>query len=65
MEAGTIDGCSVYDLFWRIVLPSLKPIIASLFILDLIWIWNDFPLPMLVLQRKAHHTISLLQYAFY
>lgn len=65
MEAGTIDGCSVYDLFWRIVLPSLKPIMASLFILDLIWIWNDFLLPMLVLQSKANHTISLSQYAFY
>ncbi|WP_274652084.1 carbohydrate ABC transporter permease [Paenibacillus humicola] len=65
MEAGTIDGCSVYDLFWKIVLPSLKPIMASLFILDLIWIWNDFLLPVLVLQNSEHFTITLSQYAFY
>lgn len=65
MEAGTIDGCSVYQLFWRIVMPMLQPVIVTLFILDVIWIWNDFLLPMLLLQSRSNFTITLSQYALY
>lgn len=65
MEAGTIDGCNIYQLFGRIVLPMLQPVIVTLFILDIIWIWNDFLLPMLMLQSKSNFTITLSQYALY
>jgi raffinose/stachyose/melibiose transport system permease protein len=43
----------------------LQSVIITLFILDLIWIWNDFLLPLLVLQNKANFTITLSQYAMH
>ncbi|NHN34111.1 carbohydrate ABC transporter permease [Paenibacillus agricola] len=65
MEAGTIDGCNVYQLYWRILLPMLQSVIITLFILDLIWIWNDFLLPLLVLQKKTDFTLTLSQYSMH
>ena len=48
-EAAMIDGCSKAGTFFRIVFPILKPITVTVIILNGIWIWNDFLLPMLVL----------------
>lgn len=48
-EAALIDGCSPEGVFFRIVLPLLKPIQMTVFILNGIWIWNDFLLPSLML----------------
>ncbi len=48
-EAATIDGCSRPQIFFQIVLPILKPIFVTVVILNGIWIWNDYLLPLLVL----------------
>jgi raffinose/stachyose/melibiose transport system permease protein len=48
-EAATIDGCSRSATFFRIVLPILKPVFVTVLILNGIWIWNDYLLPLLVL----------------
>ena len=48
-EAATIDGCSKPGIFFRIVFPILTPIIVTVMILNGIWIWNDYLLPLLVL----------------
>ncbi len=48
-EAATIDGCAKYQIFFRIVMPILKPIFVTVIILNTIWIWNDFLLPSLIL----------------
>lgn len=48
-EAATIDGCSRPRLFFKIILPILKPIFVTVIILNVIWIWNDFLLPSLIL----------------
>jgi len=48
-EAAEIDGCSKPQIFFKVVLPILKPIIVTVVILNAIWIWNDFLLPSLVL----------------
>jgi raffinose/stachyose/melibiose transport system permease protein len=48
-EAAEIDGCSKPQIFFRVVLPILKPIVVTVVILNAIWIWNDFLLPSLVL----------------
>ena len=48
-EAAKIDGCSRPATFFRIVFPILKPITVTVIILNSIWIWNDFLLPLLVL----------------
>lgn len=48
-EAATIDGCSRPQIFFRIIMPILKPIFVTVIILNAIWIWNDFLLPALIL----------------
>lgn len=64
-EAAIMDGCSDIKLFWKIVLPLLKPMVATAIILNSLWIWNDFLLPLLVLQNKELHTIPLAVYSFF
>lgn len=48
-ESATIDGCSPARTFFSIVFPLLQPIIVTVLILNGIWIWNDYLLPLLVL----------------
>ncbi len=59
-EAARIDGCNQYQIFLRIILPILKPITITLLILNGIWIWNDFLLPLVLLgQGNAIQTLPL------
>lgn len=48
-EAATIDGCSKPQIFFRIIMPILKPIFVTVILLNAIWIWNDYLLPALIL----------------
>lgn len=64
-EAATIDGCSKLGVFWKIVFPMLKPTTMTVIILDVIWIWNDYLLPSLVLSSKANRTIPLSTFSFF
>ncbi|MFD2044213.1 carbohydrate ABC transporter permease [Ornithinibacillus salinisoli] len=64
-EAATIDGCTKFGLFWRIVFPMLKPITVTVIILNVIQIWNDFLLPSLTLTDKALRTIPLSTFYFF
>lgn len=64
-EAATLDGCSRGGVFWRIVFPMLKPTTVTVIILDIIWIWNDYLLPSLVLNNKALRTIPLSTSSFF
>jgi len=50
-EAAIIDGCSMPEVFYRIISPLLAPIHATVIILNGIWIWNDFLLPLLLLGK--------------
>jgi raffinose/stachyose/melibiose transport system permease protein len=50
-EAATIDGCSKFRIFYTIISPILKPIHATVLVLNGIWIWNDYLLPLLVLGK--------------
>jgi len=64
-EAATIDGCSQQSIFFKIVFPLLKPIIVTVLILNGIWIWNDYLLPLLVLgSNGAVQTIPIAVTAF-
>lgn len=63
--AAHIDGASTNGLFWRIIYPLLTPITATVMIKNGLWIWNDFMLPLLMLNKSSEsHTITLFQYAF-
>jgi len=50
-EAATIDGCRKHQVFYKIISPLLKPIYATVLILNGIWIWNDYLLPLLILGK--------------
>ena len=64
-EAATIDGCSHQRIFFQIVFPLLKPIIVTVLILNGIWIWNDYLLPLLVLgSNGAVQTIPIAVTSF-
>ena len=64
-EAATIDGCTKFGVFWKIVFPMLKPTTVTVMILDVIWIWNDYLLPSLVVSSKALRTIPLSTASFF
>lgn len=62
-EAATIDGCGPLQTFFGVVLPIMKPTYISVGILELMWIWNDFLLPYLVLDQNKYKTIPIhIQY---
>ncbi|WP_214626713.1 carbohydrate ABC transporter permease [Paenibacillus agaridevorans] len=63
-EAAVVDGCSPYGVFWRIVFPLLKPITVTVMILNVLWIWNDYLLPVLVI-NDAMTTIPLAVQKFF
>lgn len=64
-EAATIDGCNKFGVFWKIVFPMLKPTTVTVMILDVIWIWNDYLLPSLVLSSEKRRTIPLSTASFF
>ena len=59
-EAAMIDGCNPFQTFFTIVLPILKPTLISVGILETMWVWNDYLLPYLVLDRKQYSTVPIL-----
>ena len=63
-EAAAMDGASDMTIFWKIVFPMLRPITATVAIINALWIWNDFLLPRLVLTRETQ-TLPLSTYLFY
>lgn len=58
-EAASIDGCNPFQMFFRIILPICKPIYISVGVLETMWIWNDFLLPYLTLDRTKFSTIPI------
>ena len=52
-EAAFIDGASVLRTFFVIIYPMMKPIISAVLIMDALWIWNDFQLPLITLNRTS------------
>ena len=62
-ESAMIDGASVPRIFFQVVVPIMKPSIVSVAILEAMWVWNDYLLPYLVLDRTKYMTIPIhIQY---
>ena len=62
-EAAAIDGCSPLRTYFSVVLPMMKPTMISVAILEIMWVWNDYLLPYLVLDRTKYMTIPIhIQY---
>jgi multiple sugar transport system permease protein len=58
-EAARIDGCSEWAIFWRIILPLSKPVLAVVALFTFLGGWNDFMGPLLYLTRKHTFTLAL------
>ncbi len=64
-EASAIDGCNRIQTIWKIAFPIMKPMLATLLIKDTLWIWNDFMMPLLILNvSDKYWTLPLFQYNF-
>ncbi len=62
-EAAAIDGCSPMRTFFSVVLPMMKPTLVSVTILEMMWVWNDYLLPYLVLDITEYRTLPIhIQY---
>ena len=62
-EAAAIDGCGPLRTFFFVVVPMLKPTMISVGILEIMWVWNDYLLPYLVLDKNEYRTIPIhIQY---
>lgn len=58
-EAARIDGCPEWMIFWRVMLPLVTPGLATVGIFQFVSIWNDFVLPLIVLQSPGKNVIAL------
>lgn len=64
-EAASIDGCTTFGAYWKVVLPLIKPMVATIFVMNALWVWNDFQMPLLILnQQPDMWTLPLFQYNF-
>ena len=62
-EAATMDGCGPVRTFFQVILPMLSPTLISVGILEIMWVWNDYLLPYLVLDINEFRTIPIhIQY---
>lgn len=64
-EAAVIDGCGPIRLFVNIILPLLKPVISTLFVLNFMAIWNDFTMPLYFLNNSTKWPMTLAVYNFF
>jgi raffinose/stachyose/melibiose transport system permease protein len=63
-EAAVIDGANPFRIFLAIIFPMLKPMHATVAILSVMWTWNDFLMPLVLLTKPEHQTLQLSQYVF-
>ena len=58
-EAATLDGCSPWQIYWRVLLPHARPAVAVLAVLTWVGVWNDFLWPLVMIQRNSLATLTL------
>ena len=58
-EAAILDGCSPWQIYWRILLPHARPAVMVLAVLTWVNVWNDFLWPLLMIQRNSLATLTL------
>lgn len=64
-EAAIVDGYGPYRLYWQIVFPLLKPITSTVAALHVLWMWNEFTISLIMLQKDSVRTIPIQQYFFF
>jgi raffinose/stachyose/melibiose transport system permease protein len=63
-EAAIIDGATPFQIFRRIIFPMMTPMHSTVAILSVMWTWNDFLMPLLLLTKPGNQTLQLSQYVF-
>lgn len=63
-DAAIVDGCGPLGVFWRIILPLLRPALAVTAVFTFIWTWNDFLGPLIYLTATENYTVSIALNAF-
>ncbi len=63
-EAAMMDGCGPFGIYWRVILPLSKPVLATAAIFSFIWTWDDFFGPLIYLNDMAHYTVPLALRSF-
>ncbi|WP_052475797.1 carbohydrate ABC transporter permease [Cohnella kolymensis] len=62
-EAAEIDGCNAWTAFFKVIYPVMRPIVATILIINALWIWNEFLLPLVLLNKDSSYwTLPLFQY---
>lgn len=64
-EAAMLDGCNIFQNFFLVVMPLLKNILVTVAIINVMWIWNDFLLPSLIINKPGWQTLPLKTYLFF
>jgi alpha-1,4-digalacturonate transport system permease protein len=64
LEAARMDHASEWRIYWKIILPLAAPALAVLAIFSIMWRWNDFLLPLIVLSKSEHFTLQLALNSF-
>jgi len=64
-EASVLDGCSYFRMLWQIYFPLLRPITATIVIENMIFLWNDFLVPLLLIDVDRLKPIMLTVYVFF
>ncbi len=64
LDAARIDGCNEFQVFWRMIIPLSKPVLATVAILSFMDSWNDLFRPLLYLRDQSMYTLQLGLYSF-
>jgi cellobiose transport system permease protein len=59
LESGRIDGCTEYGIFFKLVIPVIKPAIITIALLLFLWSWNSYMVPLVIVTRQENYTIPL------
>lgn len=58
-DAAKLDGCNPFQIYWHILIPNAKPILATQFLLTFQWAWNDFLWPLIMLRKEEVRTLQV------
>ncbi|QDP41108.1 carbohydrate ABC transporter permease [Radiobacillus deserti] len=64
-EAAVMDGCNAFSLFFRVIMPLLKPILVTVFVLNFMNVWNEFTAPLYLLNDVDKWPVTLAVYNFF
>ena len=65
ISAARVDGASQWQIYWRIVLPMVRPAVITCMVFQFVWAWTDFFLPLVYLNDSKLFTLSIGLYSFF